>query len=60
MARHVQQHLLNPFYKIVFEEWLKMMIVGQISNEQEAKEMEFAAKCLLVGNRARILAAQIK
>jgi hypothetical protein len=37
-----------------------MMIVGQISNEQEAKEMEFVAKCLVVGNRARILAAQIK
>jgi hypothetical protein len=37
-----------------------MMIVGQISSEQEAKEMEFVAKCLVVGNRARVLAAQIK
>ncbi len=37
-----------------------MMIVGQISNEQEAKEMEDIAKCLVVGNRARILAAKIK
>ena len=37
-----------------------MMIVGQISSPQEAKEMEFVAKCLVVGNRARVLAAQAK
>jgi len=37
-----------------------MMIVGQISSPQEAKEMEFVAKCLVVGNRARLLAAQAK
>ena len=37
-----------------------MMIVGQISSPQEAKEMEFVAKCLVVGNRARVLAAKLK
>ncbi len=37
-----------------------MIIVGQISSPQEAKEMEFVAKCLVVGNRARVLASQIK
>ncbi len=37
-----------------------MKIVGQISTPQEAKEMELVAKCLVVGNRARVLAAQIK
>jgi hypothetical protein len=36
------------------------MIVGQISTPQEAKEMEFVAKVLVVGNRARVLAHQIK
>ena len=37
-----------------------MMIVGQISTPQEAKEMEFVAKVLVVGNRARVLAQKIK
>jgi hypothetical protein len=37
-----------------------MMIVGQISSKQEAKEMEFVAKCLVVGNRAKVLAKKIK
>lgn len=37
-----------------------MMIVGQVSNPEEAKDMEFVAKCLVVGNRARILAGKIK
>lgn len=37
-----------------------MKIVGQVSSPQEAKEMELIAKCLVVGNRARILAAQVK
>ncbi len=37
-----------------------MMIVGQISSKQEAKEMEFVAKCLVVGNRAKVLAKQIR
>jgi len=37
-----------------------MMIVGQVSSPQEAKEVELIAKCLVVGNRARVLAAQAK
>ena len=37
-----------------------MMIVGQVSSPTEAKEMEFVAKCLVVANRARVLASQIK
>ena len=37
-----------------------MMIVGQISSPEEAKEMEFAAKCLVVGIRAKVLAEKIK
>ncbi|MCX6664548.1 MAG: hypothetical protein NT038_00585 [Euryarchaeota archaeon] len=37
-----------------------MMIVGQISTPEEAKEMEFIAKSLVVGNRIRALALQIK
>jgi hypothetical protein len=37
-----------------------MMIVGQVSTQEEAKEMEFVAKILVVGNRARVLASQTK
>jgi len=37
-----------------------MMIVGQISSPDEAKEMEFIVKMLVVGNRARVLAERIK
>jgi len=37
-----------------------MMIVGQVSSPEEAKEMEFIAKTLVVGNRARVLAEKIK
>jgi hypothetical protein len=37
-----------------------MMIVGQVSTQEEAKEMEFVAKILVVGNRARMLASKIK
>ena len=37
-----------------------MMIVGQISNQEEAKEMEFIVKMHVVGNRARDLAEQMK
>ena len=36
-----------------------MMIVGQISSAQEAKELESIAKCFVVGNRARALALKI-
>jgi len=37
-----------------------MMIVGQISTPQEAKEMEFVAKVMVVGIRARVLAQKLK
>lgn len=37
-----------------------MMIVGQVSSKKEAKEMEFIAKCLVVGNRAKVLAGKLK
>jgi hypothetical protein len=37
-----------------------MMIVGQISSPEEAKEMEFIVKMLVVGNRAKVLAERIK
>jgi hypothetical protein len=32
-----------------------LMIVGQISTPEEAKEIEFITKSLVVGNRARVL-----
>ena len=37
-----------------------MMIVGQISSPEEAKQMEFVAKCLVVGMRAKLLAGKGK
>jgi len=37
-----------------------MMIVGQISSPEEAKEMELVAKCLVVGIRAKLLAGKGK
>ena len=37
-----------------------MMIVGQVSSAEEAKQMELIAKLLVVGNRARILASKSK
>jgi hypothetical protein len=37
-----------------------MMIVGQVSSKEEAKEMELIFKAHVVGNRARNLAEQIK
>ena len=37
-----------------------MKIVGQISSPEEAKEMEFIVKNLVVGNRARLLAERGK
>jgi len=36
------------------------MIVGQISNSKEAKEIEFITKSFIVGNRARSLALKAK
>jgi len=37
-----------------------MMIVGQISSKEEAKEVEDIAKCLVVGCRAKVLAEKVK
>ena len=37
-----------------------MMIVGQVSTPEEAKEVESIVKTLVVGKRARILALKIK
>ena len=37
-----------------------MMIVGQISTPEEAKEIEFIAKSFVTGNRARALALQLR
>ncbi len=37
-----------------------MMIVGQISSQEEAKEITFIAKLFMVGQRARFLAQQQK
>ena len=37
-----------------------MMIVGQVSSEEEAQEITFIAKLFVVGQRARVLAHQIK
>jgi hypothetical protein len=36
-----------------------MMIVGQISNQEEANEISFIAKLFIVGQRARYLARQL-
>ena len=37
-----------------------LMIVGQVSSPEEAKEMEFAVKVTVIGNRARMLALKAK
>jgi len=37
-----------------------MLIVGQVTTPQEAEEIEFIAKSFVVGNRAKVLAHQIK
>ncbi|MFH1101594.1 MAG: hypothetical protein V1726_06135 [Methanobacteriota archaeon] len=37
-----------------------LMIVGQISTPEEAKEIEFITKSFVVANRTRILAQRIK
>jgi hypothetical protein len=37
-----------------------MMIVGQVSNADEANEMEFIAKSFVVANHAKQLAHKIK
>jgi hypothetical protein len=37
-----------------------LMIVGQISTPEEAKEIELITKSFIVGNQARVLAQRIK
>ena len=37
-----------------------MMIVGQVSSAEEAKEIEFIAKSFVVGKRAKVLALKLK
>ena len=37
-----------------------MMIVGQISTPEEAKEIEFITKSFVVGNRARVLGLKVR
>jgi hypothetical protein len=37
-----------------------MMIVGEISNKEEAREITFIAKLFVVGQRARFLSSQVK
>jgi len=39
---------------------IRMMIVGQISSPEEAKEVESIAKLLVVGNRVKALALKAK
>ena len=36
-----------------------MMIVGQVSSQLEANEIEFIIKHFIIGNRARLLASQV-
>jgi hypothetical protein len=37
-----------------------MMIVGQVSTPEEAKEIEFITKSFVVANRARVLALRLR
>jgi len=37
-----------------------IMIVGQVSTPQEAKDIEFITKSLIVGNRVRKLSRDLK
>jgi len=37
-----------------------MMIVGQVTTPEEAKEIEFITKSFVVGNRARALAQRLQ
>jgi len=37
-----------------------MMIVGQVSTPEEAKEIEFVAKLLVVERRTKVLALKVK
>ena len=42
------------------EEKETMLIVGQVSSPEEAKEVEFIAKSFIVANRIRALALQLR
>ena len=46
--------------KLECEVYEKMMIVGQVSTPEEAKEIEFIAKSLVIGIHARALASKIR
>ena len=37
-----------------------MMIVGQVSSQKEAKEIEFITKSFIVGSRARFLGLKVQ
>jgi hypothetical protein len=52
-----QQILLRWKYTITY---MSMMIVGQVSSKEEAKQIEAITKNFVVGNRARLLALQKK
>ena len=55
----VQQALNKQTYEIKSEEF-KMMIGGQISSSEEAKEMESIVKLSVVGRRAGVLGLRAK
>ena len=55
----MQQVLLKITDKKGSEVCEKMMIVGQVSTPEEAKEIEFIAKSLVIANRARVLAHKL-
>ena len=57
LATFVQQDLLNKTAKVRYD---IMMIVGQVTNKEEANEITFIAKLFVVGQRARDLARQKK
>ena len=42
------------------EVYEKMMIVGQVSTSEEAEEIEFIAKSLIIGIHARTLASKTR
>ena len=53
MVTVVQQALITRTAKEI-----TMIIVGQVSSKEEAKEITFIAKLFVVGQRARVLAQQ--
>ncbi len=57
MDRVVQQRFINIKTTFIL---ITMMIVGQVSDKEEAKEITFIAKLFVVGQRARSLAHERK